>query len=555
MGARCVSHILDFLWYSERALKIKTKTAGLQSFKLRKYQKDYLEHLKKDFQDGIIRSIVLKPRQAGLSTLIAGINVHRMATRFNYRGIFLADKFARTMEVHSIYSAFVNNIPEKIRPMIAKNNQEEILFDNPDLLSRISNPGLGSGLKSETAQDENAGRSGTRMFSHMTEYAFYPYAQAVDEGVQNSVPLARDTMIVKETTANGCSGHGEAFYTQWQAAAANESVYKCFFVPWFDVDDYHLPVPRGFILTKQEIDLVKRCPGITNENLVWRRLKLKEYSSGSESIFTPEERFKQDFPSYPEEAFLSTGRPVFDLDRLKSHINELRSNQPEIKEVRLQKKYLAMYPQFLTVFNVPDKSKKYIIGADVAEGVETGDFSNAFIMDTDFNQVAVFHGHIDPDHFGHALVDLAEVYGNALIVPEINNMGSTTLQSIKNRDYLRVYMRAVYEELEDSKETLKMGWRTTRSNKQLMLSKLVSKYRDREIRILDIKLLSEMLNLNRESDGDVELTGKDRVVAACLACVGIDQIYEPATVTTPGKKQRVIYENRDRFRELKHGKS
>jgi hypothetical protein len=550
-----MNDLLNFEFYAEKILKIQTKIHGLQPFRLRKYQLQYLDHLKNDFPSGIVRSIVLKPRQAGFSTLVAGINVHKMATEFNYRGIFLADKFARTMEVHSIYSTFVNNIPLQIRPMLAKNNSDEILFDNPDPTERVTKPGLGSGLKSETAQDENAGRSGTRRWAHFTEYAFYPYALAVDEGVQNSIPLAKDTMIVKETTANGCSGPGEAFYSQWQAAESGDSIYKTFFVPWYFIDDYAMDVPRGFILTNIEIDLVKRCPDITNANLVWRRLKLKEYSSGLDSIYTPEERFCQDFPSYPEEAFLSTGRPVFDLNRLKDHINHIRNNPVQKIEVRLQKQYLVMYPQFLTVFKTPEKGKKYIIGADVAEGVETGDFSNAFVMDTDFNQVAVFHGHIDPDHFGHVLVDLAEVYSKALLVPEINNMGSTTLQAIKNRDYLRVYMRAVYEQIEDSKETLKMGWRTTKLNKQLMLSKLVSRYRDEEIKILDVNLLKEMMNLNRESDGGVELTGKDRVVAACLACVGIDQIYEAATVTVPGKKVKVHFETRDEFRGKIHGKT
>lgn len=548
-----MSDLFNFSWYSEKVLKINTKIDGLKPFKLRRYQLKYLNHIENDFPGDIVRSIVLKPRQCGFSTLVSGINVHRMATQFNYRGIFLADKFARTQEVHSIYSTFVNNIPLEIRPMIAKNNSDEILFDNPSQELRAINPGLGSGVKSETAQDENAGRSGTRRFSHLTEYAFYPYALEVDEGIQNSIPLAKGTMIVKESTANGCSGTGEAFYSQWQAAEAGESIYKPFFVSWYEVDDYALQVPRGFIMTKTEVDLVKRCPGITNENLVWRRLKLREYSSGSESIFTPEERFCQDFPSFPEQAFLSTGRPVFDLEKIKIEINHLRENPVSEPRVRLERQWLNMYPQMLKVFKTPEKGNKYIIGADIAEGVETGDFSHAFIMDTDLNQVAYFHGHIDPDHFGNVLVDLALVYNEALLVPEINNMGHTTIQAIKDRDYTKVYMRSVMDEIVEH-ETKKMGWRTTRANKQSMLSKLVAFYRDNDIKILDALLLKEMMNLVRESDGDVELTGKDRVVAACLACMGLDQIFEAATVFTPGKKERIHFETKDMYREKLHGK-
>lgn len=546
----------NFEWYAPRVLKIMTKVHGLRPFKLRKYQLRYLAHLQEAFPDGIIRSISLKPRQAGWSTLIAGYNTHKISTHFNERGIMLADKYARTQEVHGIYKTYVNNIPAEIKPMLAKLNDDEIFFDNPDPDKRITKPGLGSGFKSETARDPNAGRSGTRMWAHLTEYAFYPYAESVDEGVQNSIPLARGTRIFKESTAFGMSGIGATFYNQWNAAVAGDSIYKAFFVPWYEIDDYALPVPMGFMLTPVEVDLVKRCPDITNANLVWRRLKLKEYSSGPESIFSPEERFCQDFPSYPEEAFLSTGRPVFDLDKLKAHIFELTKTPPEKIKVNITKAYLRLYPKFLTVYKVPVEGRKYVIGADVAEGLETGDWSNALVLDAEtLEEVAVFHGHLDPDHFGNVLVDLAEIYNRALLCPEINNMGHTTLEAIKKRGYLKVYMRAVMDQIEQSKETLQMGWRTTRSNKQTMISRLVAKYRDNETKINSVATLQEMMNCNREADGDVTLNGKDRVVGYCLALMGLDQIYEAATVSVPGKKQKTMYETKDTSREIILGKN
>jgi hypothetical protein len=193
-----MSHnIFDFDWYSSNLLKISTKIDGIQPFKLRDYQLKYLNHIKNDFNGGIVRSVVLKPRQAGFSTLVAGINSHRMLTESNYKGILLADKHGRTAEVHSIYKHFVNHVPSKIKPMMAKNNSEEILFDNPNEDERIDKPGFNSGFKSETANDANAGRSGTRKWAHLTEHAFYRFAEEIDEGIQNSIPLARGTYVVK----------------------------------------------------------------------------------------------------------------------------------------------------------------------------------------------------------------------------------------------------------------------------------------------------------------------------------------------------------------------
>jgi hypothetical protein len=546
-----MSNILDIEWYCPNVLKIKTKIHGIQPLKLRKYQVRYLHWKRTAFSDGIIRGIVLKPRQAGFTTLEAADNTHKIATRFNERALAMADKFGRTMELQGIYSHYVNNIPNALRPMIAKNNHEEILFDNPTKEERHIKPGLASGIKFETGQDKNAGRAGTRTIVHLSEHAFFPYALDVDEGVQNSVPLAKGTSIIKESTANGMAGDGEAYYVLWEAALSGNSIYKGFFVAWYEIDDYQLPVPSGFILTKTEIDLISRCPEITHANLAWRRLKISEYSKTSDSFLSPEERFKQDFPSYPEEAFLSTGRPVFDQEKLKRHINFLRQNPPKPITVNFTREYLSMYPNLLTVFKVPEKGRKYVIGADVAEGVEGGDASSArvYLADT-MEEVAFFHGLLDPDHFGNVLVDLALVYHEALIVPEINNMGHTTLEAIKKRGYLKVYMRTVKDEIDQAKFTLKMGWRTTAANKQSLLNGFIARYRDSEIRIMDVAVLMEMLRLTRGDNGQVELNGKDRVVATCLAIIGLDQLFEEGSVYDPNKKPKVHFESKDLSREL-----
>lgn len=517
--------------------------------RLRKVQLKFFQFLKDEFPNGIIRVLSLKPRQAGWSTGIAAYNYHNTVRQKNHSGLVMADKAARTAAVHSIYSRYLDNTPERLRPMIAKNNEEQILFDNPNKDSRIKHPGLGSGFVTETAQDPNAGKSASRQWAHLSEYAFYPYATEIDTSVQNSIPLARGTAIFKESTANGMAGHGKSFYEQWEAAVRNEYLYKPFFVAWYEIDDYAIEVPRGFIITPTEADLLKRCPGMTLENLAWRRMKILETLPDSDTSLTPEELFKQDFPSYPEEAFLSSGRPVFDNLKLKLHIQTLTANPHPVVKVKLTKTFLAMYPHLLTVFKAYDRGKKYIIGADVAEGLEIGDSSHAKVFDTDLNEVACFHGKIDPDHFGRVLVELAKVYGDALIVPEVNNMGHTTLQAIKDEGYLKVYMREVVDEIDITKTTVKMGWQTNVKTKQLMLNRLISLYRDGLIKIFDVNTLREMLTLVREADGGVIMNSKDRVVATCLAAMGLDQIYKEGRVHDPNEKEKLHTQKVDYSRD------
>lgn len=532
---------LSFKWFAENVFKIQTKTNGLQPFKLRKIQHKYIDHLNSEFKNGIIRSIVLKPRQSGFSTLVAGINMHRMIMWNDEKGIMLADKLERTNEVFSIYETFRKNTDKALLPPKSQKdifNTQQVYFEHRR-----------SGFKGETQNDPHAGRAGTRKWAHLTEFAFYSNADSIDEGIQNSIPLARGTRIFKESTAFGMSGIGESFYNQWEAACRGDTIYKPFFVAWYEVDDYELEPDRNFELTSNEKELIKMCPQVTWKNLMWRRMKIKEYASGSNQIFTPEERFCQDFPSYPEEAFLTSGRPVFDQDKIKKHTRLLTDFLPDIAVVKFTKTYISIYQRMLTIFKVPTTGERYIIGADTAEGLANGDFCSAFIMTRDCKQVGHFHGRIDPDHFGKLLVELAKIYYDALIVPEINNTGYATLAAIKNEGYLKVYMRQVFDEI-GKEATEKMGWRTQATNKQMMLSRLISFYRDDVVQILDIGLVKEMGSLTRETNGDVDLNGKDKVVSACLAIMGLEQCYEPAKVTVPMGYKESVTPTRDLYLKM-----
>lgn len=532
--------LLSFKWFAENIFKIQTKVNGLQPFKLRRIQHKYIDHLNTEFKNGIIRSIVLKPRQSGFSTLVAGINTHRMLMWNDERGIMLADKLDRTSEVFSIYDTFRKYTDKAVLPPKSRKdifNTQQIYFEHRR-----------SGFKGETQNDPHAGRAGTRKWAHLTEFAFYSNADSIDEGIQNSIPLAPGTRIFKESTAFGMSGVGESFYNQWEAACRGDTIYRPFFVAWYEVDDYVMEPDRNFQLNSSERELMRVCPLITVQNLVWRRLKIREYAAKVDQIFSPEERFCQDFPSYPEEAFLTSGRPVFDQEKIKKHIRLLTDYLPDIAVIKVTRPYITMYEKMLTVFKVPSSSERYIIGADTAEGLSTGDFCSAFVMTRDCKQAAFFHGRIDPDHFGKLLVELAKIYNDALLVPEINNTGYATLAAIKNEGYLKVYMRQVFDEI-GKEATEKMGWRTQQTNKQMMISKLISFYRDSVVQILDIGLVKEMGSLTRESNGDVCLNGKDKVVATCLAIMGLEQCYEPAKVTLPSEYGKVQHPTKDLFIE------
>ena len=102
-----------------------------------------------------------------------------------------------------------------------------------------------------------------------------------------------------------------------------------------------------------------------------------------------------------------------------------------------------MFPNpdgYLEVWAYPKRNGTYSVGGDVAEGLEKGDYSVGEVLNRDTGQqVAEWHGHIDPDLFGEELVKLAIYFNRAWLAVEINNHGISTNKAIVRTGYNRIY--------------------------------------------------------------------------------------------------------------------
>lgn len=171
----------------------------------------------------------------------------------------------------------------------------------------------GSTFHTKTAGNLSAGRGDTVHYLHCSELSSWENAGEILTGLLQAVPLAPETSIIYESTAKGAVGE---FYDAWQRAAAGQSEFIPFFAPWFWDPDYALPFPTR----EQENDFAKSLNllerrlldkhKLTHQQLHWRRFKIRNDLQGSEA------KFRQEFPSTPEEAFLTTGMPVFNPEAI-----------------------------------------------------------------------------------------------------------------------------------------------------------------------------------------------------------------------------------------------
>ena len=213
------------------------------------------------------------------------------------------------------------------------------------------------------------------------------------------------------------------------------------------------------------------------------------------------ELFMQEYPSTPEEAFIASGRPVFNTASVRKYMNHTENGTcGYLKEEGYDVKFLEDEKGYVEIWQPPKVGEFYVIGADVAEGKIEGDYSVAQVLDSNCNVVAMWYGHIDPDLFGYELVKLARYYNDAYLGVEANNHGLTTLKSIQRYDYWNLYFAKIYDRFTDS-ITKKLGWQTTSKTKPMMIDKLAEFVRDFHIGIKSKTTVQELLTYIIEENG------------------------------------------------------
>ncbi len=78
-------------------------------------------------------------------------------------------------------------------------------------------------------------------------------------------------------------------------------------------------------------------------------------------------------------------------------------------------------------YELPRQERKYVIGADPAEGVERGDASCAVVLDEDGSEVGFLTGRIEPTVFAGYIAEIGKFYNNAGIIIERNNHGHAVI--------------------------------------------------------------------------------------------------------------------------------
>ncbi|MDQ2066744.1 hypothetical protein Q9295_10175 [Xinfangfangia sp. CPCC 101601] len=501
----------DFPYYARNALKIRTKDAKIVPFELNAAQRILQKAIDDSMAEtGRVRIIILKGRQQGLSTYVGGYLYSRVSQSTAKKAIVVTHKSDSTTALFNMTKRYHENVPEILKPSTSYSSRKELVFDLLDSSYIVA-----------TAGGEAIARGETITHAHLSELAFWKegFARENLNGLLQSIPDADDTAVFIESTANGVTG---PFYEMWQGAVAGENGYKAVFIPWFLQTEYRTPVPEGFEKTPQEQEIALKY-GLDDEQVYWRRLKVNQNGL---------DMFKQEYPCEPEEAFLTTGRPVFDPEQLTKRAAELKG---PISRLALELTSWNEHPLGeLLLYRQIDPGETYFIGADVAMGVRGGDYSVAQVLDSEKRQVAVWRGHVHPDYYAEVLFRLGTLFNNAKIAVEANNHGLLTVNLLfKTWHYPNVYMNVVEDKITDV-DTPNLGFITNAKTKPLIIDDLRAALRLGELELNDKTTISELLTFVVKESGKLEAEGDchDDCVMSLAICNHIhDGVWKPIPVT------------------------
>lgn len=529
----------DFLLFCERNLMIRDKYSNqLIPFYdvLNWEQMELIKMVAEDLAMGRpIRYIVLKARQMGMSTLIEAMGYWWTSTHRFTTTVIIAHEKEATKNLYEMFRRYYEYSHPSFKPDRKYNTKQDLTFDVSDEVKKtydaqnLPSPGLQSEIKTMVAT-EGKGRSSTIKFLHGSECAFWDDSADVTSAAVQAVPMAPETFIFLESTANGIGGY---FYDEWNAAKRGESQFRPVFFPWHSHNEYETP---NIIdddlgdLDAEEEALYKlfEHEGYDRASwprkIYWRRLKKKEFR-------TDPKKFYQEYPSTPEEAFLASGRPVFDVpmlqemervavDAQKTHpymcgdikkVVDPETGMERIKFIEIRR-VGDNDPTPLRVWWDVDRSRKYVIGVDVSEGIEVeassgkeADFSVITVFDVLARKVvARWRGYADPDQLGEIVFNIGTYYNTALVGVEINNHGIATAAKLRNMFYRNLYMRETAEDEQFQVRTTKFGWQTNKKTKPIMISELQRSIREGDIIDLDIVFIREAMSYIRKDNGAME---------------------------------------------------
>jgi hypothetical protein len=499
--------------FAQNNIKIVDKNGEKVSFLHNEIQKKINQTVKQLRADNKpVRIIILKARQEGVSTNEQGRMIYNTTTKSNRTGLIVAHEQPATAKIFEKARYMYNNLPEGFKPLTRASNARELIFDTPTGYKGTER-GLNSKISIQVAGDVGIGRGDTLYYVHLSEFAFWPAPEGKEPkkqlaGILQAVPKTAETEVVIESTANGYNDFKEL----WDDAVAGNNEWTPLFFAWWAMKDYQMPCTdeeyekllNGLSKAHREyIEGIVKLYELTKHQIKWYLWTLKNDCNGDWNMM------KQENPSTPEEAFISTGSPVFDNEKVQARIEYLRKkyekqppkkgrfhfewNDPETQDYIKKEsiKWVDDHNGIITIYEDKKDNYPYVIGGDT-KGEGRDKYAGTVINNVTGNRCAVLHMQAtNSKPYTWQMYCMGLYFNEALIGIEMN-FNTAPIEELTRLKYPRQYVRQKYDDFTKAVEK-KYGWKTDGNTRPLIIDKEIDLIENNIDLFNDITMLSECL--------------------------------------------------------------
>lgn len=484
-------------------------------------QKALCEEVERQYNLGLpVRIIVLKARQMGLSTAVEGILFNWCFLHPGTRSLVIAHETKATQHLFDMTKLMWEEWPFR-----------EAFHEKHNSLKTLGWLENRSSMSVATARNAGSGRSFTYHAVHCSECAFWEEPERLLVGLNQSVPYKHGTIMILESTANGV---GNWFHQEWLRAVHKESNFVPLFFPWFDQEEYSInnTTLKQDNLLIEERELAERHD-LDLGQLAWRRHAIQNLCLGDEN------QFHQEYPCTPNEAFLSTGHHVFPLTKLEECYEPKQGITGFLHDNNGKITFTADPTGPLTIYTWPSSDRdwgRYVVAGDPSRTTYGDGAAIQVFNRRTFEQVAVWHGHIDPVPFAHEIIRLGYYFNQALINTEINGPGYGTIAVLLQLGYPDIW-RHRWADKSPGKLSQSWGWQMSYARKHWAVSEVVNLIAQGHITIHDEQTYDEMstfVQLPGAEMGPSNPNGNDDSVTSLLIAI-CSTMTEPALPYGPSE--------------------
>ena len=426
--ARCAK---DPIYFMRKYVKIQHPQRGTIPFLTYPFQDNALGQLAKNK-----KNIILKSRQMGITTLVAAYSLWLM-TFHNDKEILCLSITQETSKAIVTKVRFANdNLPNWLKVSATEDNRLSLKLKNGSRIAAASSAGT-------------AGRSSALSLLIVDEAAFIDGVEEIWLSAQPTLSTGGSVIIL--STPNGV---GNWFHKMWiKSENGEEKDLNRITLPW------HLHPER---------------------DQKWRdeQTRLSGAKGAAQEC---------------DCEFSTSGNTVIEISVLEWYTkNQVRD---PLEKRGIDRGYW--------IFDYPKPGRSYMVTADVGRG-DSEDFSAAHVIDIEaLEQVAEYKGKLPTKDFAGALMTMATEYNSALLIVENANIGWAVIQELLDKNYTNLFYSSadlqyvdVEQQMSNKINTLERkmtpGFTTSNKTRPLVISKLESYFRNKEVTVHSIRLIEEL---------------------------------------------------------------